>query len=140
MTDTAAFYISVLRKDFSKYCSEILGENGVTYGQMYILIYLGRHGKTSPSSLCEKLKLDAGHLNRTAEKLINGGFIIREKNPDDKRASILFLTEKGEEIFSLCRNLFSMWDEKALSSLNEVEKQQFISLLKKITVNEKGEN
>lgn len=44
MTDSFAFYITLLRKQFTKYCSERLNEIGVSYGQLYIIIYIGKKG------------------------------------------------------------------------------------------------
>lgn len=43
--DSFAFYISVLRKKFTQYCSGRLAEMNVTYGQLFILIFVGKKGK-----------------------------------------------------------------------------------------------
>ena len=97
MTETFAFYISVLRKEFTKYCSETLSELNVTYGQLFILIFVGKKEKCSPKTLSTILKLDAGQLNRTILNLTKNGFLIQEKNQQDRRANILSLTDKGNK-------------------------------------------
>lgn len=132
LTDSFAFYISVLRKHFTSYCTEKLSEMGITYGQLYILIYTGKKQECSPKEISASLKLDAGHLNRTLTKLAENQLIIQEKNPNDKRANIVKLTKKGQEVFNHCRNLFQDWDKLILTSLKPEEQQQLMELMKKI--------
>ena len=129
------FYISVLRKSFVSYCSEKLSEVGLTYGQLYIIIYIGRRRECSPKEISTFLKLDAGHINRTLSKLIENGFIIQKKNPNDKRANIVNLTEKGEDVFKMSYNLFKDWDDEVLSLLGDNEKEKLMDVMKEITLN-----
>lgn len=132
MTNSFAFYVSVLRKHFNAYCMERLSEMGITYGQLYILIYIGKKQECSPKEISASLKLDAGHLNRTLAKMAESQLVIQEKNPDDKRANIVTLTEKGREIFSLSHSLFQDWDKQILAPFEDSEKQQLLRLLNKI--------
>ena len=132
MTETFAFYISVLRKEFTKYCSETLSELNVTYGQLFILIFVGKKEKCSPKTLSTILKLDAGQLNRTILTLTKNGFLIQEKNQQDRRANILSLTDKGKQVFEMSHNLIYQWDEGALAPLSAAERQELLKLVKKI--------
>lgn len=134
MIDSLAFYITLLRKNFTKYCTERLNEVGVSYGQLYIIIYIGKKMTCSPSEISQALKLDAGHLNRTINKLVDNGFLMQTQNEKDKRAKVLCLTEEGEKIFHLSQELFHDWDEQILSLLTLEERQQIKDLLKKITI------
>lgn len=132
MIETFAFNISTLRKQFTKYCNDRLNELGISYGQLYIIIFIGRRNTCSPSDISTGLKLDAGHLNRTLNKLIENEFIIQTKNPNDGRAKILSLTDKGENVFRVSKELFTQWDQDVLSPLSEEEKSTLMQLLKKI--------
>ena len=140
MTETFAFYISVLRKEFTKYCSETLSELNVTYGQLFILIFLGKKEKCSPKTLSTILKLDAGQLNRTILTLTKNGFLIQEKNQQDRRANILSLTDKGKQVFEMSHNLFYQWDEGALAPLSAAERQELLKLVKKIVFSKSNIN
>ena len=133
--ESFAFYISVLRKQFVSYCSEKLAEVGLTYGQLYIIIYIGRRKECSPKEISTFLRLDAGHINRTLSKLIESGHVIQEKNPRDKRANIVSLTEKGKEVFKMSYNLFRDWDRETLSSIDDDEKEKLMDVMKEITLN-----
>lgn len=132
MTDSFAFHISVLRKHFTSFCMEKLSEMGITYGQLYILIYIGKKGQCSPKEISASLKLDAGHLNRTLTKLTENHLVSQEKNPNDKRANIVTLTEQGHAVFALSHSLFQDWDTQILAPLNNHERQQLMELLNKI--------
>ena len=132
-SDSFAFSISVLRKHFVAYCSERMAELGVTYSQLFILIYIGKRRQCSPKEISESLKLDAGQLNRTLSKLIEHGFVDQRKNPMDRRANIVCLTERGNTVFAASRSLFAEWDEQVLSPLDENSRHLLIDLLKQIT-------
>lgn len=133
MADSFAFYITVLRKQFTAYCFEKLSKMGVTYGQLFILIFVGKRGKCSPKEISLALKLDAGHLNRTLSKLVQNEFLLHQKNEKDKRANVISLAAKGREVFKKSHELFEEWDEAALSPLTDCEKQSLMELLKKLT-------
>lgn len=134
--ESFAFYISVLRKNFTQYCLEKLSEVGVTYGQLYIIIYLGKKGQCSPMEISKSLSLDAGHLTRTLSKLMKNDLINQTKNMSDRRANIVSLTEKGMQIFEMSHNLFYQWDEMILSSMDESDRQKLMEFMKKITFHE----
>jgi len=81
--------------------------------------------------------MDAGHTNRSINKLIKDGFLIQEQNPHDRRAHILHLTKKGEDAFRLSHELFFRWDKEALKGLTNKEQEQLMGLLQKLHT-EKG--
>ena len=55
MMQSLAFHVSVLRKDFSNYCGEKLGEMGLTPGLLYFVTYVARHPGCSPKELAREL-------------------------------------------------------------------------------------
>lgn len=132
LIDSLAFYVSFLRKHFTEFCSEKLSEMNLTYGQVFIIIFIGKNESCSPKDISKALKLDAGHLNRTLSKLIENNFISQKKNENDKRANIVNLTPKGEEVFKRSYILFHEWDDLVLSSFTNNEKDQLIELIKKL--------
>lgn len=133
LIESFAFYISILRKQFTAYCSEKLSEMDVTYGQLYIIIYVGKKKECSPKDISLSLNLDAGHLNRTLSKLIENDLIIQKKNDHDRRSNVVSLTDKGKEVFEISHNLFQEWDQIILSSLEDSDRQKLMELIKKIT-------
>lgn len=129
--DSFAFYISVLRKKFTQYCSGRLAEMNVTYGQLFIIIFVGKKGTCSPKEISISLGLDPGHLNRTISKLEEHGLLLQKKNEQDRRAKILSLTDKGRQVFEMSHDLFYQWDEIVLEALSDAERLELLRLLKK---------
>lgn len=129
-TESFAFYIAMLRKHFVAYCTEKLAELEVTYGQLFILIYIGKKKECSPKEISEYLRLDAGQLNRTLAKLTEKKLIDQRKNSSDKRANIVNLTEQGDRIVEESRNLFYTWDDTILSGMEEDRRQKLMESMK----------
>lgn len=131
MKDTLTYWMILYKKRFTYYCQQELMKMNMTYGQLFIVIYIGKHENCSPKELGEALHLDAGHVNRTLHKLIENGFIIQKKNPLDKRANILKLTDQGYEAFCRSYQMFFEFDDIMLEKLDDEERQLLIQLLKK---------
>lgn len=137
LIESLSFYISFLRKNFTEFCSEKLSEMGLTYGQLFIIIFIGKNEACSPKDISKALNLDAGHLNRTLSKLIENDFILQKKNENDKRANIVTLTSKGQEVFKRSYSLFDEWDDLVLYSFTENEKEELMRLIKKVAFSQK---
>lgn len=132
MHQTLAYYATLLRKDFTDYCSRRLTEEGLSQGQLYFILYVGRHVDCSPKELAQALHMDAGHTTRTLKKLAQDGFLLQKKSPKDGRAHTLQLTEKGEHAFRLSYELFMQWDAEVLCPLSCEEQAVLKSLLSKL--------
>ena len=126
-----AFFATLLNKDFTAYCNRRLGEAGLMQGQLYFILYVGKHPGCAPKDLVQALRMDIGHTTRPLVKLEQGGFLVQEQNPEDRRAHILRLTEKGEAAFALSHELFAQWDQEVLEGFTTEEKEQLLTLLKK---------
>lgn len=134
--DSLSFYISLIRRCFTKYCTEELAQMdvGVTNGQVFVLLYIGKHENCAPKELARALGMDPGHLNRTIARLSEKGFLSQKKNERDRRANILSLTEKGQDVFRKSYELFFQWDDLAFYALSPQEKEELLSLLKKASL------
>ena len=132
MIETLAFYASAFRRDFSLFCNEKLKEMGLSEGLLFFIIYIGKHPKCAPGELAQNIHQDSGYTTRTIEKLVQGGFVIREKSQEDKRSYELFLTEKGQALFRRSYELFTEWDEKALKNISAEDKKHLFRILKEV--------
>lgn len=137
--DSFAFYISALRKQFLAFCSQRFSALGITYGQLFVLIYIGKRNECSPKEISEFLKLDAGQLNRTLCKLTENGLITQRKAPHDRRVNIVSLTISGKRMFEESYNLFYEWDQLALSQISEKDRQHLMKLMHDILLKGKNE-
>ena len=92
---TVSSRILTLHRAFAAYTSQRLQELGLNFGQMYFILYVGKHPDCTPSELTKELHLDWGHSQRSLVKLVEDGFLTREKLGRSYR---LRLTSQGEQI------------------------------------------
>ncbi|MCI5800805.1 MAG: MarR family winged helix-turn-helix transcriptional regulator, partial [Oscillospiraceae bacterium] len=97
----------------------------------FFVLYIGKHPGCSPSELTKALRVDWGHSQRSVEKLVREGFVIKERPGEGGRAYRLTLTARGQEVFEESHRVFFEWDEQKLSALNGEERQQLLSLLER---------
>ncbi|WP_346026620.1 bilirubin utilization transcriptional regulator BilQ [Beduinella massiliensis] len=129
MQQTFSYYITVLKKDFDRFCEERLAQIGLTRGLLFFFIYIGKHPGCSPSELCAVLHADSGHTARSVDKLVQSGFVSRTRSETDGRAFSLSLTARGEEAFDSVRRLFAEWDEIVLKDTPDEERKDALRFL-----------
>lgn len=125
---TVSSYILTLYREFSAYTTQRLQELGLSFGLIYFVIYVGKHPDCTPSELTKDLHLDWGHSQRSLNKLAEDGFLTKEKNG---RSYHLKLTQRGENAFGVCHQVFIDWDAQSLGGLTAQERQQLLTLLQK---------
>ena len=128
MFRTFSYACTVLYRRFTHYTSARLGQWGLSFGTLFFVIYVGKHPGCTQSELTAALHLDWGHSQRTVLKLVEIGFLRREK---DGRAYRLTLSEKGQQAFAASHQVFFDWDEQALANLTAEERAQLLALLYK---------
>lgn len=128
MFRTFSYACTVLYRRFTQYTSARLNQLGLSFGTLFFLIYVGKHPGCTQSELTTALHLDWGHSQRTVLKLVEGGFLLREK---DGRAYRLTLSEQGQRAFKASHQVFFDWEEQALANLTPEERRQLTALLYK---------
>lgn len=98
MLRTFSYACTVLYRRFTHYTSNRLHQLGLSFGTLFFLIYVGKHPGCTQSELTTDLRMDWGHSQRTVLKLVESGFLNREK---DGRAYRLTLSDKGRQAFEL---------------------------------------
>ena len=101
-----------------------------------VIHFISLHEGITISKLLKKLKVTKQSLNRVIKDLINLNAIEFKKDEKDTRLKHVFLTKKGNQIFS---EIFSSQKQriyKALLNSSSIEVNNFNSVLKKI-INEK---
>lgn len=127
-----SYDVDRLHRDVSFFCGEPLRKEGISVGLMYFILYVCKHPGCTPGQLARELALDRAYVLRTVNKLVEKGFLNRNDHPTDGRATVLFATPKGQEIFALGRELLRRWDQEMLSCITEQEKEQLFALLDKL--------
>lgn len=133
MFQTLAYYATVFHRSFTAYTTQRLQQLGLNFGSLFPVIYVGKHPGCTQAELTAALGLDWGYSQRTVTKLVEEGFLTREKSG---RAYHLDLSPKGQQAFRVSHQVFFDWDQQALTALDENEREQLFALLAKATKKE----
>ena len=87
---------------------------GVTMAQCHAILEIGAAGELNLKDLAARLGLDNSTLSRTVESLVQDGLVERTPSREDRRATVIKLTEKGRAANDrinktwnqICRNMF----------------------------------
>ncbi|UMB78566.1 MarR family transcriptional regulator [Dickeya fangzhongdai] len=108
---------------------------GLRPGEFDVLATLRRSGAPyalTPTQLYEALMMSSGGMTNRIDRLEQAQWVARQSNPQDRRGTLVTLTEQGRELIDTLVALHTDNERLALASLNEDEQQQLNLLLKKL--------
>tara|TARA_R110002020_G_scaffold6366_5_gene27013 strand:- start:1476 stop:1928 length:453 start_codon:yes stop_codon:yes gene_type:complete len=71
------------------------------------------------SGISGMLKVSNGNVTVIVDKLVEEGLAVREAVPGDRRASIVRLTDKGQEVFANHAAVHETWIDEILGGLSQ---------------------
>jgi DNA-binding MarR family transcriptional regulator len=72
----------------------------LTVPQVKTLFFISNNPGTNHTRLAAALRVTPPNVTGIVDRLLEQGFLVRQESPDDRRALVLRLTEKGESILS----------------------------------------
>ena len=128
MLQTVAYDATAFNRISVNYTTAKLQTLGLNFGSLFLVIYVGKHPGCTQTQLTSDLNLDWGYSQRSVTKLVEEGFLTREKSG---RCYHLNLSDKGQQAFEVSHQVFFDWDEQVLSALSLQEREQLFTLLAK---------
>lgn len=116
-----------------------LYEADLTVSQFGVLEVLHHLGPLNQRAIGEKLLKSGGNITMVIDNLEKCGHVKRERDPDDRRAVLIHLTDAGRAFIKdfFPRHLEKIKEE--FSVLSEDEKKELGRLCKKLGTQESGE-
>ncbi|MDF2834453.1 MAG: hypothetical protein K0Q63_93 [Paenibacillus sp.] len=105
----------------------------MTHGRM--LIILSESGSIRSSELAERLSITNGGVTGLADRLIDLGFVKRERSEQDRRAVQLMLTEEGEAVVGAMMRTREHVMMKLFHNLSEEDMMSGITLFRQMSRN-----
>ncbi|MFD2329497.1 MarR family winged helix-turn-helix transcriptional regulator [Cohnella sp. GCM10020058] len=128
-----SFSIFSLARSHHRVAGQLLREAGLYPGQELVLMQLWQRDSQSQNSLSRSLRLDHSTIAKSVRRLDDAGLVTCSRSEEDKRVTLVSLTEAGREIESRVNQAWSKMEEITIENLNDEEKAQFAALAKKIT-------
>ena len=112
-----------LRREFDRRAAPL----GVTRAQWRALAWVGREPGLRQVELADHLDIEPITLCRIVDRLEESGLVERRRDPEDRRAWRLHLTDKGEPLVEQLRTLAGQMAQEAFAGVSP----ETIELLRK---------
>jgi DNA-binding MarR family transcriptional regulator len=110
-----------------------LKQHGIARSQYRVLYYVAHYDEPSQSDLIEKMEIQPSTLTLIVDVLVHKGWLVRTKDPLDKRLNKLRLTPAGKKIFQQIPDPAQKLQKLILKNLSRSEAQALGDSLTKIT-------
>jgi DNA-binding MarR family transcriptional regulator len=110
-----------------------LARIGLTPSQFSVLETLYHKGELCINELIEKTLTTSGNITVVIQNLTKAGLVLKQVSHTDRRSRTLSLTEKGRELIAVYFPEHLELLDKTLTGLSKAEKEQLISLARKLT-------
>ena len=117
-----------ISKMYNRTASDYMGSMSLAMIVLNIDMYEG----TPSTQLGPNMGMESTSLSRSLNKLEDIGVIERRPDPEDKRKSIIHLTESGLKSREIAKNVVLEFNNKVFSKCENFEINTFFNVLKKI--------
>ncbi len=134
--DTIHKLHQIVHKKLIMYIRKMLKPYDFSRGEFPVLFKLIKKGDgKTQKELCEALHISKSTISKVIDSLVEKGYLVREKDPDDKRAVRIYLTDKKDEIEDLIRKIDRRAEDRMLEGFQEDEKEALRNFLERIMEN-----
>jgi DNA-binding MarR family transcriptional regulator len=106
---------------------------GLSMPQFSVLMQLHYRGACGMSKVSEGFDITPAAASQLVDKLVHSGLIQRVEDPDDRRAKMLSLTDKGRELIQQGIEERYRWVEELAAKLSVEERAQVSEALNIMT-------
>ncbi|MCD6440855.1 MAG: MarR family transcriptional regulator [Candidatus Marinimicrobia bacterium] len=128
-------YLSCLYRHTQMYFDRQLCDYGLGYGSLSFLVILFRNDGIHQEELSRILNIDKATTARAIGKLITRGYLRREPDIHDRRASFIYLTPQGVSLKPELERISRQWSEQLTAGFSDKERTQVYRLLDKMSRN-----
>ena len=100
-----------------------------------LVLSICRNPGSSQDELAKDICIDKSGVARALANLESKGFVERKTDPENKRKTLVFPTEKMEEILPLVRSVTAEWNSLVAEGISEEELAVFQSVLLRMEKN-----
>lgn len=127
--------INELGRDIRKIFNYHLEGYSLGDGQFSILYEVFYNPGISQEKLSKKRNVDKTTIAKAVKKLINNGYIKKDKDKMDKRAYCLLCTEKAAQLIPEIKRVIKLENKVITEGFSEDEIKVFRKMMEKITKN-----
>lgn len=115
----------LMRKKFDQRARSL----NLSRAQWQLLVHLSRHEGINQSGLAEILEIENITVGRLVDRMEEAGWVERRPDPSDRRARLLYTTEKVAPVMERMRELAEATRNEALAGLAPAQRDALIDTL-----------
>ena len=135
MSDSIGFLISDVSRLMRRRFDERARALGATRTQWKALAHINRNEGVNQGGLAELLEVEPITLCRMVDRLEEAGLVERRRDPADRRAWRLFLTDKSRPVLDRMRTVADELTAESLAGVSEEALGQLTATLEHIRAN-----
>ena len=129
VTRNTGFLISRMGLIAQRHFAELIATVGLTPRQWGAMNVLDQEHGITQHALCQSVGMDPSTMVATIDELEAKGFVERRRNPQDRRAYALYITDEGRRTLTEGRRVARGAQEELLAPLSQAEREQLHALL-----------
>lgn len=127
------YRLSVLSNRISQRIADTYARRfGIGITEWRVIAVLGRHPGLSANGVAERTAMDKVAVSRALARLMERGLVQRDTHGDDRRRSVLELSDAGYRIYDEVVPLALARERELLAYLDPDERRQLDALLDKL--------
>lgn len=135
MEDHIGFLVTDVARLLRKQLDARVRHLGVTGPQVRLLLNVARNPGLNQGALADRLEVEPITTCRMIDRLEQAGLVQRERDPSDRRAWLLFLTDDAKALVDELRTIGDEMIDDAMAGFCETERASVCRLLGRLRVN-----
>lgn len=133
--DSAAYLASQMAKGFARALQQRATKLGFSPGQFPILLELWSEDGLTQKQLLERVDIEQATMANTLSRMERDGLVERRPHPSDKRAQLIFLTDKAAAIQAEAIEAAMAADTDLLKDFRSFERELLLEYIRRILEN-----
>lgn len=127
--------IYYLAQNLSNFAEKLLNPYGLTLEQLQILKILTKDKGLTQKELGVEANKSPANLTRLLDRLEEKKLLTRKKSQKDRRATLIFLTEKGDCLLDQVAEVFESFSNQFLQGVSQKEQKTMRESFAKMSSN-----
>ncbi len=113
--------------------ADLFSKYGISEPKFRVLLILSIEG--DGMALCDigkRMLVTRANMTGLIDRMVKEALVEKKINPDDKRSTKAYLTQKGKDLFESVKDKHIEFSQRMTHSLSDEEKKQLSQLLQKL--------
>jgi DNA-binding MarR family transcriptional regulator len=132
LADRIGYLLALSEKQGLTTVTAAMAEIDLRVAGMGVLAVLEDEGPQSQGTLANSLRINRSVMVQVVDELESTGLVERRRNPADRRAYALELTDAGRERMAQARELLSGVHDKVFGALSDAERSELHAMLLRV--------